>query len=82
MSTVSSSILRKLWSPHSYAEYKRYIDYFSTTDKIFNHISQLPPIVSTKKINKLRENLIECENNNKILFHAGDCAEPFEHVNH
>ncbi len=58
MSTISSSILRKLWDPHTYIEYKRYIDYFSPSDKIFEYISQLPPIVSAKKIDNLRKNLV------------------------
>lgn len=54
MSSVVTTIARKLWSPCSYVNYKRYIDYFAPEDKVFQHIQTLPPIVSTQKINLLK----------------------------
>jgi len=35
MSTFATTIARKLWSPQSYTQYKRYIDYFSPNDAVF-----------------------------------------------
>ena len=54
MSSVVTTIARKLWSPCSYVNYKRYIDYFAPEDKVFQHIQTLPPIVSTQRINLLK----------------------------
>ena len=54
MPSVVTTIARKLWSPHSYTNYKRYIDYFSPEDKVFQYIQTLPPIVSTQRINLLK----------------------------
>ena len=54
MSTVATTIARKLWSPSSYTQYKRYIDYFSAEDQVFKYIENLPPIVSQRRINLLK----------------------------
>lgn len=82
MPSIATTIAKKLWSPKSYANYKRYIDYFSPEDLVFKYIQNLPPIVSAQRINLLKRELTECEDNKKIALHVGDCAEPFEHVHH
>ncbi len=38
MTSIATAITRKLWSPKSYTEFKRYIDYFSPEDKVFKFI--------------------------------------------
>ena len=60
MSFISTNVARRLWSPYSYTGYKRYIDYFSHEDAVFQFISKLPPIVSTNRINLLKKDLADC----------------------
>lgn len=77
MPSIATTIAKKLWSPNSYVNYKRYIDYFSPEDQVFQYIQKLPPIVSAHRINLLKKELAECEDNKKTALHIGDCAEPF-----
>ncbi|KAG8958961.1 hypothetical protein FRC00_002098 [Tulasnella sp. 408] len=45
---------------------------------VLDKIQKLPPLVSPGEIERLRHQLIQVQNNQAFLLHAGDCAESFE----
>jgi 3-deoxy-D-arabino-heptulosonate 7-phosphate (DAHP) synthase class II len=63
-----------MWTKNSYKLFKRYLDYFDPSDKVFDKIAQLPGIVSHNKIENLKKELKECEEHKRVLIHCGDCA--------
>ena len=42
------------WHKNSYVHFKRYIDYFNPKSIVFEHIADLPSIVSHQKIHQLK----------------------------
>ena len=74
---MHSTIARTLWNPTSYQAFRRYIDYFSENDPVFQQLSTMSPIVKPEKIHRTREYIKQCEDRKATLLHTGDCAEPF-----
>ena len=54
-------IQRAVWSPHSYVNFKRYIDYFSPDDPVFAKLASMPNIVKPEKIHRTRQYIKKCE---------------------
>ena len=48
-------ILFSTWHPRSYESFRSYIDYFPPDNSVFQYLKNLPPIVSSAQIRKLRQ---------------------------
>ncbi|MCF6318208.1 MAG: 3-deoxy-7-phosphoheptulonate synthase class II [Proteobacteria bacterium] len=50
-------------------------------DKAINKLSNMPPLVTSWEIFKLKEKLAEVQNGQRFLIQGGDCAESFDDCN-
>ncbi|KAI0722516.1 DAHP synthetase [Earliella scabrosa] len=50
--------------------------------KVLAKIRTLPPLVSPSEIERLRHQLVQVQNHDAFLLHAGDCAESFDACTH
>ncbi len=77
--------INKQWSPESWklktvrqqATYPNKV----ALDKAINKLSNMPPLVTSWEIFKLKEKLAEVQNGKRFLIQGGDCAESFDDCN-
>ncbi|KAI7864699.1 DAHP synthetase [Spinellus fusiger] len=78
-----ASVARDEWSPSSWKSKPVFqdVDYKdqSHVDKVLKKLNHLPPLVTAKEIDRLREQLKEVALGNSFLLQGGDCAELFDY---
>ncbi|MFK8013188.1 MAG: class II 3-deoxy-7-phosphoheptulonate synthase [Marinicellaceae bacterium] len=53
----------------------------NSLDKALNKLSNMPPLVTSWEIYKLKQKLAEVQNGKRFLIQGGDCAESFDDCN-
>ncbi len=75
----------KNWSPQSWTtkEIRQQAIYKDedALNKALNKLSNMPPLVTSWEIYKLKQNLAEVQMGKRFLIQGGDCAESFEDCN-
>ena len=75
----------KNWSPESWKSkvVRQQANYTNqaTLEKAINKLSNMPPLVTSWEIFKLKQKLAEVQNGKRFLIQGGDCAESFSDCN-